>query len=94
MKAVEALRIENQKLKKDLAAKIKQLERTNEELNRRSHEIIHVTSKMIGLEKEFDMLKLLSQQYGFCNPDLQVGRLTFEEATNRWENQTDQGEAK
>lgn len=85
MKAVEALRIENQKLKKDLAAMTKQLERANEELNRRTHEVTRITSKMIGLEKEFDMLKLLSEQYGFCNPDLQVGRLTFDEAVKKWE---------
>lgn len=80
MKAVEALRIENQKLKKDLAAKIEAIKILTETIEKQDKKLWGAGARAMKLEQHLEIMLQLSAHYGFCNPELQIARMDVEQA--------------
>lgn len=97
MKAVEALRIEVEKLKADLRE-----QRTKEKELRMAFG--ETRSKLHEAQRNLNLLERLAEEYGYCKPELQIARIDTVEASQRlWEetkneaneyiNKLEQGEA-
>lgn len=81
MKAVEALRIEVEKLKADLRD-----QRTKEKELRMA--LGDMRSKFQEADRNFRVLKELADAFGYCRPELQVARMdTVEAAQRMWKEQ-------
>lgn len=83
MRAVEALRLEVTKLQSEIRE-----QRTKEKELRMA--LGDTKAKLQEVNRNFMVLKELADEYGYCNPELQIARMDTVEASQRlWEENMD-----
>ena len=81
--ATEALRIYVKKLKSELSAARKQEKEQREAITQKTAKLAEAHNELRRARATLEGLENIIKIYGLCNPDIQVARLSLEEALER-----------
>lgn len=81
--ATEALRIYVKKLKSELSAAKKREAEQREEIAKKTALLAEMHNDAKKVKIKLEMLNRVIERYGLCNPDIQVARISFDDALHR-----------